>query len=241
MQRKGRTVIIGGVAGGASCAARLRRLDAEREIVLLERGNDISYANCGLPYHVGDVIRSRDALLLMTPERMKSRFEIDVRVRSEAVAIHRDRKSVTVRRLDDGEEYELGYDDLVIATGSSPLRPRIPGIDSPRIRTLWTVPDADAIRKLIREGLHSAAVIGGGFIGLEMAENLHRAGLQVTLIEALDQVMAPLDFEMAQLLHENIRHSGWSSAWQTRWTPLPTTAAPSPSGSRAALRCAPSW
>lgn len=208
MQRKGRTVIIGGVAGGASCAARLRRLDAEREIVLLERGNDISYANCGLPYHVGDVIRSRDALLLMTPERMKSRFEIDVRVRSEAVAIHRDRKSVTVRRLDDGEEYELGYDDLVIATGSSPLRPRIPGIDSPRIRTLWTVPDADAIRKLIREGLHSAAVIGGGFIGLEMAENLHRAGLQVTLIEALDQVMAPLDFEMAQLLHENIRQNG---------------------------------
>ena len=208
MQDKRKTLIIGGVAGGASCAARLRRLDAEREIVLLERGEYISYANCGLPYHVGDVIRSRNALLLMTPERMRQRFEIDVRVRHEALAIHRDRKTVTVRRLDSGEEYEESYDDLVIATGSSPLRPGIPGIGSPRIRTLWTVPDADAIRKLIREGLKSAAVIGGGFIGLEMAENLRHAGLEVTLIEAMDQVMAPLDFEMAQLLHENIRSSG---------------------------------
>ncbi|MBR6413949.1 MAG: FAD-dependent oxidoreductase [Oscillospiraceae bacterium] len=205
MKRK--TVIIGGVAGGASCAARLRRLDSEREIVLLERGENISYANCGLPYYVGNVIRSRNALLLMTPELMRRRFRVDVRVRNEVTAIHRKEKTVTVRRLDTGEEYEEAYDELVIATGSSPLRPGIPGIDSPRIRTLWTVPDTDEIRASIERGLQTAAVIGGGFIGLEMAENLRHAGLRVTLIEAVDQVMAPLDFELAQLLHENIRQN----------------------------------
>ena len=207
MRRK--TLIIGGVAGGASCAARLRRLDQEREIIILERGEYISYANCGLPYHVGDVIRNRNALLLMTPERMGERFRIDVRVKNEATKIDRERKTVTVRKVDTGEEYEETYDDLVIATGSSPLRPRIPGIDDPRIRTLWTVPDTDEIRALVQsEGVKTAAVIGGGFIGLEMAENLRHAGLQVALIEAMDQVMAPVDFELAQLLHENIRQNG---------------------------------
>ena len=204
MNNPRKTVIIGGVAGGASCAARLRRLDASREIVLLERGPYISYANCGLPYYVGDVIRSRNALLLMNPELMKRRFQVDVRIENEVTAIHRETKTVTVRRVDTGETYEEGYDDLVIATGSSPLRPRIPGIDSPRIRTLWTVPDTDEIRALIQGGLKTAAV-SGGFIGLEMAENLRHAGLKVTLIEAMDQVMAPLDYELAQLLHENIR------------------------------------
>ena len=204
-----KTVIIGGVAGGASCAARLRRLDPEREIVILERGEYISYANCGLPYHVGDVIRSRNALLLMTPERMRERFAIDVRVKNEVKAIDRAAKTVTVKNLETGEEYAESYDDLVIATGSSPLRPRIPGIDSPRIRTLWTVPDTDGLRQLVqREDVKTAAVIGGGFIGLEMAENLRHAGLEVSIIEALDQVMAPIDFEMAQLLHENIRDNG---------------------------------
>ena len=208
MEHKRKTVIVGGVAGGASCAARLRRLDADREIILLERGEYISYANCGLPYHVGDVIRSRKALLLMTPERMQERFRIDVRVKNEVTVIHRAEKTVTVRRLDTGEEYEQAYDDLVLATGSSPLRPGIPGIDSPRIRTLWTVPDTDEIRRLIQGGVKTAAVIGGGFIGLEMAENLRRAGLEVSLIEALEQVMAPLDVELANLLHENIRQNG---------------------------------
>ncbi len=209
MNHQRKTVIIGGVAGGASCAARLRRLDGERDIVLLERGAYISYANCGLPYHVGDVIRNRSALLLMSPELMRNRFRIDVRMKNEALRINRDRKTVTVRKTDTGEEYEESYDELVIATGSSPLRPRIPGIDHPRIRTLWTVPDTDELRTLVqREDVKTAAVIGGGFIGLEMAENLRHAGLRVSLIEALDQVMAPLDFEMAQLLHENIRHNG---------------------------------
>ena len=179
-----KTIIIGGVAGGASCAARLRRLDPDREIVILERGRYISYANCGLPYHVGDVIRSRGALLLMTPERMRERFRVDVRVQNEVTAINRENKTVTVKKLETGEEYEESYDELVIATGSSPLRPRIPGIDSPRIRTLWTVPDTDEIRQLVQsENVRTAAVIGGGFIGLEMAENLRHAGLEVSIIE----------------------------------------------------------
>ncbi|MEA4922851.1 MAG: DsrE/DsrF/DrsH-like family protein [Eubacteriaceae bacterium] len=202
-----KTVIIGGVAGGATAAARLRRLDEKMEIVILERGGYISYANCGLPYHVGEVIKERDALLLQTPEAMKAKFNIDVRVNSEAVKIDRERKTVTVKN--NGREYEEAYDKLLLATGSSPLRPPIPGIDSEGIYTLWTVPDADRIKAMIDEGrVKSAAVIGGGFIGLEMAENLHGRKLDVSIIEAQDQVMAPADREMAQLLHENIEGNG---------------------------------
>ena len=204
-----KVLIIGGVAGGASCAARLRRLDEEAEIILFERGEYISYANCGLPYHVGDVIKSRDALLLQTPAAMRAKFKIDVRVKSEVVAIDRASKTVTVKRTDTGESYTESYDTLVISTGSSPLRPPIPGIESPRIQPLWTVPDTDRIRQFIKlSGAQSAAVIGGGFIGLEMAENLRHLGLEVSIIEMLDQVMAPLDYEMAQLLHENISRNG---------------------------------
>lgn len=202
-------VIIGGVAGGASCAARLRRLDEEANIIMLERGEYISYANCGLPYHVGDVIKSRDALLLQSPEAMKKKYDIDVRVKNEVTSIDKENKKITVRRLDSGETYEETYDTLVISTGSSPVRPPIPGIGSSRIQTLWTVPDTDRIRALIKENkIKTAAVIGGGFIGLEMAENLRHAGLSVSLIEMLDQVMTPVDYEMAQLLHENILQNG---------------------------------
>ncbi len=204
-----KVVIVGGVAGGASCAARLRRLDEQAQIILLERGEYISYANCGLPYHVGNVIQSRDALLLQTPQAMEKKYDVDVRVRHEAVSIDRARQVVTIKELSSGETYEESYDTLVLATGSSPIRPPIPGIESPRIQTLWTVPDTDRIRSAVRDhGVKTAAVIGGGFIGLEMAENLRHAGLEVSLIEALDQVMAPLDFEMAQLLHENILQNG---------------------------------
>lgn len=204
-----KVVIVGGVAGGASCAARLRRLDEEARIILLERGEYISYANCGLPYHVGDVIKSRDALLLQTPQAMKKKYNVDVRVKHEVTSIDRTGKRVSIKQLDSGETYEESYDTLVLATGSSPIRPPIPGINSPRIQTLWTVPDTDRIRAAVRDqGIKNAAVIGGGFIGLEMAENLRHAGLEVSLIEALDQVMAPLDFEMAQLLHENILQNG---------------------------------
>ena len=202
-------LIIGGVAAGAGCAARLRRLDESADIVLIERGEYISYANCGLPYHVGGVIESRDALLITKTEVMRERFRIDVRTRNEAVAIDRANKMVRIKKLETGEEYSEPYDKLVIATGSSPLRPPIPGIDSPRILTLWTVPDADHIRGMIREhGARSAVVVGGGFIGLEMAENLHHAGLAVSIVEATDQVMAPVDPEMAAILHANIRENG---------------------------------
>ena len=140
-----KVVIVGGVAGGASCAARLRRLDETAEIILLERGEYISYANCGLPYYVGDVIRSRDALLVQKPEVMRARFRVDVRTRNEVLSIDREKKTVSVKKLETGEVYQESYDKLVLATGSSPIRPPIPGIDSPRIRTLWTVPDTDRL------------------------------------------------------------------------------------------------
>ncbi|NLB61583.1 MAG: FAD-dependent oxidoreductase, partial [Clostridiales bacterium] len=200
-----KVLIIGGVAGGASCAARLRRLDDKAEIILFERGEHISYANCGLPYFVGGTIKSKNALILQTPKAMKDRFNIDVRIKQEVVKIDRENKRITVKNLESGEEYQESYDTLVISTGSSPIKPRIEGIDSPNIHTLWTVNDSVKIRDLVTEsGVKSAAVIGGGFIGLEMAENLREAGLEVTLIEMLDQVMATLDYEMAQVLHENI-------------------------------------
>ncbi|MGN0711508.1 MAG: FAD-dependent oxidoreductase [Anaerovoracaceae bacterium] len=203
-----KVVIVGGVAAGASCAARLRRLDEQAEIILLEKGEYISYANCGLPYHVGDVISSRDSLLVTKPEVMKNRFRVDVRVLSEVISIDRKNKIVSIKNLADGTVYEESYETLVLATGSSPLRPGIPGIESEKIMTLWTVPDADKIREIISRGAKSAVVVGGGFIGLETAENLHHAGLKVSIAEALDQVMAPLDPEMAASLHNHIREQG---------------------------------
>jgi NADPH-dependent 2,4-dienoyl-CoA reductase/sulfur reductase-like enzyme/peroxiredoxin family protein/TusA-related sulfurtransferase/rhodanese-related sulfurtransferase len=204
-----KVLIVGGVAGGASTAARLRRLDETAEIILFERGEYISYANCGLPYHVGNVIKSRDSLLLQTPEGMKAKFRLDVRTRQEVTAIDRENKAVIVQDLSNNIRYTETYDVLVIATGSSPLTPPIPGRESSRVMTLWTVPDTDRIRTFIKENnAASAVVVGGGFIGLEMAENLHHAGLDVTIAEMLDQVMAPLDYEMAQLLHEHLEESG---------------------------------
>lgn len=204
-----KVLIVGGVAGGASCAARLRRLDEDAEIVMFERGEYISYANCGLPYHVGDVIKRRDSLLLVTPEAMQAKYNTDVRIKQEVVAIDRAAKAVTVKQVETGETYTEGYDTLVLATGSSPVKPSIPGIDSERVMSLWTVPDTDRIRNYIQEkNAKSAVVVGGGFIGLEMAENLHHAGLKVTVVEALNQVMAPLDFEMAQLIHEQLALQG---------------------------------
>lgn len=202
-----KTLIIGGVAGGATAAARLRRLDEKMEIVILERGGYISYANCGLPYYVGDVIKERGNLLLQTPEMMKSRFNIDVRVRHEALSIDKEARTVLVKGPEG--EYRESYDELILATGSSPLRPPIPGIDGEGIHTLWNVDDVDRIRAIVdRERPATAAVIGGGFIGLEMAENLHARGIRVALVEAMDQVMAPVDPEMAQLLHENMDMNG---------------------------------
>ena len=201
-----KTVIIGGVAGGATAAARLRRRDEKMEIVVLEKGDYISFANCGLPYYSGDVIKSRDALLLQTPEAMKKKFNIEVRTRAEAVAVHPKEHKVSVCDLSTGAKYEESYDNLILATGSSPIKPPIPGIDGQGIFTLWNIPDTDKIKNYMEQYRPGrAAVIGGGFIGLEMAENLHGAGLDVTIIEMQNQVMAPLDYEMAQILHENIR------------------------------------
>jgi len=204
-----KTVIIGGVAGGASCAARLRRLDERADIVVLERGEYISFANCGLPYHIGGTIKDRAALILQTPEAMRKKYNIDVRINSEAVSVDRERKTVTVRRSDTGETYEESYDALVISTGSSPVRPDLPGVDSPKIFQLWTIPDMDAVIAMVKEkSAKSAAIVGGGFIGLETAENLVSAGLKVSIIQRPNQVMPPLDFEMAQLLHQNMSENG---------------------------------
>ena len=207
--KKRRTLIIGGVAGGATAAARLRRRDNDREIIVFEKGEYISYANCGLPYYVGGVIKDRNALLLMNPETMKARFDIDVRISSEVTAIDRENKKLAVFDKKSGETYEEPYDDLVIATGSSPVVPPIPGIDGEGIHTLWTVPDTDRIKRIVEERKpETAAVIGGGFIGLEMAENLQKAGIGVSVIEMQNQVMAPLDYELAELLHENMTMNG---------------------------------
>ncbi len=204
-----KVVIIGGVAGGATTAARLRRLDENIEIIIMEKGEYISYANCGLPYYIGDVIKEREALLLQTPQVMKQRFNIDVRTGNEVTSINKEEKTITVRRISDGSEYVEGYDNLVISTGSTPIVPPIEGINGEGIFTLWNIPDTDKIKSYITEKKPTtAAVIGGGFIGLEMAENLREAGCKVSIIEMQDQVMAPVDFEMAQLVHENIRMNG---------------------------------
>lgn len=200
-----KTLIVGGVAGGATAAARLRRRKESMQIILFERGDYISYANCGLPYYVGDVIKGRDTLLLQTPEGMKKKFDVDVRISSEVTRIMPEQKKVEVKNLATGEVYEETYDHLILATGSSPMKPPIPGIDSERIFPLWTVPDTDRIKAFLSEKkVKNAVIVGGGFIGLEMAENLHHAGVTVSVIEMQNQVMAPLDLEMANLLHENM-------------------------------------
>lgn len=200
-----KVLIIGGVAGGASAAARLRRMDENAEIIVFERGDYISFANCGLPYYIGDVINDRSKLLLQTPEAMKSRFNIDVRVKNEVISIDADGKKVEVKNLGTGETYEETFDDLIISTGSSPLKPPIPGIDASNIFTIWNIPDTDSIKDYLNShDVKKAAVIGGGFIGIEMAENLHELGVDVSIIEMADQVMAPVDFDMAQYLHKHI-------------------------------------
>lgn len=201
-----KVLIVGGVAGGASTAARLRRLDENLEIIMFERGEYISFANCGLPYYIGETIEEREALLLQTPEAMKARFNIDVRVNNEVLKIERDKKKVQVKNLLTEEVYTESYDYLVLSPGSTPLKPPIPGIDSPNIFSLWNIPDTDKIKDYVdNQRPKKAVVIGGGFIGIEMAENLYDRGLEVAIVEMADQVMAPLDFEMAQIVHQHIK------------------------------------
>ncbi len=200
-----RVIIIGGVAGGMSAATRLRRLNEDAEIIVLERSGHVSFANCGLPYHVGGVIEERSALLLQTPASLGARFRIDVRVGTEATRIDREKKVVVVRDLATDTTEELPYDKVILSPGARPVRPPIPGIE--RALSLRDIEDTDAMVAAIA-GQRTAAVIGGGFIGIEVAENLIRQGMQVALIEALPQVMAPLDPEMATPVHDALRKGG---------------------------------
>ncbi len=204
-----RFLIIGGVAAGMSAAARLRRLNEDAIITVLERGPHISYANCGLPYYLGGVIASRDKLLIQTPQSFQRRFRVDVRVRHEALRIDRPAKKVTVQDLEGQRCYEESYDKLVLAPGGSPLRPPIPGIDHPAVFSLWTLADTDRIAAHLDAARPAeAVVVGGGFIGLEMTECLAHRGIRVHLVEALPQVLPNLDFEMAALLHRHLKAKG---------------------------------
>ncbi len=203
-----KTVIIGGVAAGAGAAARLRRLDENMEIVVLERGDYISYANCGLPYHLGGVIPERDSLLVMPEKKFRAWFNVEIRTRNEVIAIDRSAKQITVRRAADGSEYQESYDKLLLATGSRPSASDLPGGDDPRIHSLWTIPDMDALGALVTDGARKAVVIGGGFIGLEAAENLRHRGLDVTIIQHSGHVLPPVDREMAWLLEAELISAG---------------------------------
>jgi len=204
-----KTLIIGGVAGGASCAARLRRLDESAEIIILERGEFISFANCGLPYYIGGEIRGKANLTLQTPQSFKARFNIDVRIFSEAISIDSARKVVTVKNAITGNIYEERYDNLVLSPGAFPIIPNIEGADCNRVFTLRNIPDTMKIKGYIdREKPKSAVVVGGGYIGVEMAENLKKAGLEVTIVELSDHLIAPLDFDMATEVHRYIKAQG---------------------------------
>ncbi|WP_226643278.1 CoA-disulfide reductase [Mesobacillus subterraneus] len=205
-----KVVIVGGVAGGATTAARLRRLDEQTEIVMIERGEYISFANCGLPYYIGGAIQERDALLVQTVEGMSKKFNMDIRNLSEVTRIDRERKMVEIKNLKNGETYEESYDVLVLSPGASPIKPPIPGIHEAEASfTLRNIPDTDKIKAYVDEQQpKKATVIGGGFIGVEMAENLWERGVEVTLVEMADQIMAPIDFEMASILHQHLREKG---------------------------------
>lgn len=203
-------VIIGGVAGGASAAARLRRMDEHAEIILFERGEFISFANCGLPYFIGGTIEDREDLLVLTAKDMSDKFNFDVRPFNEVTSIDRQRKTITVSNLQTGTVYNEDYDYVILSPGASPLRPPIPGIDDAHnVYTLRNIPDTDQIKHQV-DTLQpkNAVVIGGGFIGVEMAENLVNRGIHVTLVEMLDQIMAPMDYEIASVLHNHLREKG---------------------------------
>lgn len=189
-------LIVGGVAGGASAAARARRLSEDAEIILIERGPDVSFANCGLPYYVGDTIADRNKLLITTPERLHARFKLDVRTRSSVEAIDRTARTVRIRDLASDREYVESYDKLILAPGAAPLRPPIPGIDLPGIFTLRNLQDVDRIKQRADQGIRHAVVVGAGFIGLELVENFVKRGIAVTVIELQDQVLPPFDMEM---------------------------------------------
>ncbi|HOJ50578.1 MAG TPA: FAD-dependent oxidoreductase [Spirochaetota bacterium] len=201
--------IVGGVAGGATCAARLRRNSEDAKITLFERDSYISYANCGLPYYIGDTIKDRNNLFVQTPDAFSKRFNIDVRVNNEVIDIDKEHKKIKVKNLKTGEEYEENYDYLVLSPGAKPFIPNIEGINNPGIFTLRNVNDTDNIKEYIKNNdIKRAVVVGAGFIGLEMAENLHNLGIFVTIVEMAEQVMTPLDYEMASLVHQHLKTKG---------------------------------
>ena len=201
-------VVVGGVAGGATAVARLRRLDENAQIILFEKGEYVSFANCGLPYYIGRVIEDRDSLFVSDIASIKSKYNIDIRNFSEVVKIDRENKNVLVRQK-DGKEYNESYDVLLLSTGSTPFVPNMEGTDNENVFTLWTVPDTDKIHNFIQKNNPKHAVVaGGGFIGLEMAENLHELGIKVTLVEFANQVMPPLDKDMAKLVENHIEEKG---------------------------------
>ncbi|UYI49715.1 FAD-dependent oxidoreductase [Vibrio natriegens] len=202
-------LIVGGVAGGASAAARARRLSEDAEIIMFERGPFVSFANCGLPYHIGGDIQERSKLLLQTPESFLARFNVDVRVMNEVVSVNRQDKTVVVKNLIDGSEYEESYDFLLLSPGAGPIVPPIPGVDNHLTHSLRNIPDMDRIIETIQMNKpEHATVVGGGFIGLEMMEAFHQLGIKTTLIEMADQVMTPVDREMAGFAHAEIRNKG---------------------------------
>ena len=202
-------LIVGGVAGGASAAARARRLDENAEIIMFERGTFVSFANCGLPYHIAGDIKERSDLLLQTPESFLARFNVDVRVMNEVLSVNREAKTVTVKNLLNNSEYSESYDFLLLSPGAGPIVPPIPGIDNPITHSLRNIPDMDKIIKTIEMNRpEHATVVGGGFIGLEMMEALHQRGIKTTLLELSDQVMAPVDREMAGYAHAEIKSHG---------------------------------
>jgi NADPH-dependent 2,4-dienoyl-CoA reductase/sulfur reductase-like enzyme/rhodanese-related sulfurtransferase len=203
-----RLLIIGGVAGGASAAARARRLSEEAEIVLFERGPDVSFANCGLPYHIGGVIAERSKLLVTTPEMLRQRFRLDVRTRTSVESIDRSRQVVRVRDLTTGLESEEKYDKLLLAPGAAPIRPPLPGVELPGIFTLRNLPDVDRIKEIVDRGAKHVVVVGAGFIGLELVENLVHRGVQATLVELNDQVLPPLDKEMTAPILDVLKSKG---------------------------------
>lgn len=204
-----KVVIIGGVAGGASAATRLRRLNEQMNIVLFEKGEYISFANCGLPYYVGEIIRKKEQLVIQTPEAMKLRFNIDVRVCSEVIEIDAKKKELKIYDLKNGTRYKESYDTLLLSPGATPIKPAIPGLDGDNVFTLRNIPDTYAIKDFIdHRKPKRAIVVGGGFIGIELAENLIERGIKVTLVELGNQVMGPLDFEMAALVHQYLKEKG---------------------------------
>ncbi len=201
-----KVVIVGGVAGGASAAARLRRIDENAEIILIEKGSHISFANCGLPYYIGEVIKEKEKLLVQTPENMKKRFNIDVRVNSEVTKLIPDKKTVEVFDIKENRTYTETYDKLILSPGAEPIRPGLPGIDSDNIFTLRNISDTYKIKDYVDKiEPKNAVIVGAGFIGLEMAENLHLRGINVTVVELSDHVIGPLDFEMAAIVHQHLK------------------------------------